>query len=228
MIELQGKRLLVTAGSTAAPIDKVRVVTNIFRGRTGEAIARAAAWAGWQVTLLSSAPAPEAGDPQLLRRIRYRTFDELAMHMELKIVNEPFDAIIHSAAVSDYRSAGVHLMGADGRLTKLVTAGSAAAKIPSSHGRLFLELVKTPKLVDFIREPWGFRGKLVKFKLQADMPDAELLEVARRSLAQSRADLIVANCLEWSNEYAYIVDASGGVEKVERPNLAAVLLKRLS
>ncbi len=228
MIELQNKRMLVTAGSTAAPIDKVRVVTNIFRGRTGEAIALAAARAGWQVILLSSAPVPQGGDPPLLTRVRYRTFDELAMHMELKITNGQFDAIVHSAAVSDYRLARVHTMTDDGRLEPLRASGSDAAKIPSSHERLFLEMVRTPKLVDFIRDPWGYKGKLVKFKLQADMSDDRLLDVARRSLAQSKADLIVANCLEWSNEYAYVVDASGAAEKVERPQLAAVLLRRLS
>src|SRR5512140_1141765 len=126
MIELQNKRLLVTAGSTATPLDKVRVITNIFRGRTGEAIALAAARAGWHVTLLSSMP--DGADHPLLERVRYRTFDGLAALMEARIVNHQYDAIIHSAAVSDYRLARVHVMGADGRLVRLEAEGSSAAK----------------------------------------------------------------------------------------------------
>ncbi len=228
MIELLGKRMLVTAGSTAMPIDKVRILTNIFRGRTGENIARAAAGSGWQVTLLSSAPtARESADHPLLKRKRYRTYDELAALMETEIVNNRYDAIIHSAAVSDFRPARVHVLGADGRLERLQAEGAAAAKIPSNHDRLFLELVPTLKLVDQIRSPWGFNGQLVKFKLQAAMTDAELLDVARRSLAHSQADLLVANCLEWCDQYAYILDAAGGTEKVGRNELPGRLLGRL-
>lgn len=229
MIELRNKRMLVTAGSTAMPIDKVRILTNIFHGRTGENIARAAAGSGWQVTLLSSAPrALEGSDHPLLKRRRYRTYDELAALMQDEITTGGYDAIVHSAAVSDFRLSRVHVMGADGFLQPLLAVGSSAAKIPSSHDRLFLELVPTVKLIDLIREPWGFRGTLIKFKLQADMSDFELLEVARRSLAHSRADLLVANCLEWCDSHAYILDAAGGAEKVSRNELPASLVRRLT
>lgn len=228
MLEPNGKRMLVTAGSTASPIDKVRVITNIFRGRTGEHIARTAAQLGWRVTLLSSAsPTDGQDDPLLLERKRYRTFDDLAALMESEIVGGKYDAIVHSAAVSDYRVRGVCRLGDDGRPEYLQAEGSAAAKIPSSHKQLFLELVPTLKLVDKIREPWGFRGQLVKFKLQVGMTDEELLDVARRSLVQSQADFIVANCLEWSSSYAYVLDAVGTVKKVTRDYLPHELLGRL-
>ena len=69
-------------------------------------------------------------------------------------------------------------------------------KIGSSHDRLILELVPTEKLVDLIRNPWGFTGTLVKFKLQVGLTDDELLAIARKSMADSHADFIVANCLE--------------------------------
>ena len=48
--------LLVTAGNTHAPIDRVRVITNVFSGRTGAAIARAAVGRGHRATLLTSHP----------------------------------------------------------------------------------------------------------------------------------------------------------------------------
>ena len=49
--------VLVTAGNTQAPIDRVRCVTNIFSGRTGAAIANAAWGRGHAVTLATSNPA---------------------------------------------------------------------------------------------------------------------------------------------------------------------------
>ena len=58
--ELAGERVLVTAGGTQEAIDPVRVITNRSSGKMGYAIARAAAQAGAQVTLVS---APSACTP---------------------------------------------------------------------------------------------------------------------------------------------------------------------
>jgi len=223
------KRMLVTAGSTATHIDKVRVVTNIFGGRTGEHIALKAAEAGWQVMLLSSNPGGESPRPEwVLERRRFKTFDELAELMEIEVREGGYDAIVHSAAVSDYRPAGAYVLGPDGRPVPLATEGPDAAKIPSSHNELFIKLVPTFKIVDRIRKPWGFKGKLVKFKLQVGMTDERLIEIARRSIVQSDADLIVANCLEWSQVRAYVIDRNGGGASVHRVDLPYELLRRLS
>ena len=64
--------------------------------------------------------------------------------------------------------------------------------------------MRAPKLVDRIRGDWGFRGVLVKFKLEVGMSDEELLEVAERSRRQSDADLMVANTLEGAAHWAYL------------------------
>ena len=50
---LAGKRVLVTAGPTFEPIDPVRGLTNRSSGKMGFAIARAAAEAGADVTLVA-------------------------------------------------------------------------------------------------------------------------------------------------------------------------------
>src|SRR5262245_48980439 len=106
--------ILVTAGNTLALIDKVRCVTNIFSGRTGAAIALEAHRRGHGVALLTSHPeaiAELAGEqppgPDRWRVVRSRTFEELQNHMESALRSGRFDAVVHSAAVSDYLSAGV-------------------------------------------------------------------------------------------------------------------------
>src|SRR5436189_200518 len=109
-------RLLVTAGNTLAPIDRVRAVTNVFTGRPD-----AGAWE-------SDAGPPSLGD----------------------------------------RSAG---------------------KVKSDQPELWLRLVKAPKLVDRVRADWGFRGVLVKFKLEVGVGEDELLRIAERSRVHSGADL---------------------------------------
>lgn len=219
---MEMKNVLVTAGSTFMPIDQVRGITNIFRGRTGEQIMHVAACMGHAVTLLTSNPdsARRAGAYRRVRGERFCTFDDLAELMEREIRTGRYDAVIHSAAVSDYR-VDVVRMGSgtlDGTETK--------SKIGSGHDRLIIELVPTEKLVDKIRSPWGFAGMLVKFKLQVGMPDAALIEIAHQSMLASQADLMVANCLEWASKRAYILTAGGECVSVERSELAAELLQR--
>src|SRR5947207_10200058 len=102
--------LLVTAGNTRAPIDRVRCITNIFTGRTGAQIAVRAWERGHTVTLLTSHPeavvqvcdGPEPTGPRWQHR-PYLTFDDLHRLMaELARQPNP-NSLIHSAAVSDYR-----------------------------------------------------------------------------------------------------------------------------
>jgi phosphopantothenate---cysteine ligase (CTP) len=100
----------------------------------------------------------------------------------------------------------------------------AADKVKSSEPELWLRLVRTPKLIDFIRADWGFRGVLVKFKLEVGLTDAQLLEVAEFSRGQSSADLIVANTLEGSTTWAFLGPIDGAYQRVSRGELAARLL----
>ena len=105
--------LLVTAGNTQSPIDRVRCITNIFSGRTGAAIAHAAWHRGHTITLATSQPDTllelgiDPNDPgERLAVIPYRTFDDLATVLQTQLRGTRFDAVCHSAAVNDYLPAG--------------------------------------------------------------------------------------------------------------------------
>lgn len=175
--------ILVTAGNTQTPIDKVRCLTNIFSGRTGGRIAVEAARRGHRVTLFTSHPEviPELANglplpPDCWQLKTYRTFDELSSLMESAIPNGKFGAIIHAAAVSDYALAGVFAPGKAGVLEDV-----SAGKVKSHHPELWLRLTPTPKLIDRIREAWGFTGILVKFKLEVGLSEPELRNIAEKS-----------------------------------------------
>lgn len=229
--------ILVTAGATQVPIDKVRSISNIFKGRTGFEIAKYFAWptehpSAWpdahiaipanSVTLITSNPdlvIEEMGGNCGMGVEGYRTFDELVKLMGDYITDSTFDVIIHSAAVSDYRVSRV----LDSNLQEL----DKSQKISSQHGKMYLELEPTIKIVDQIRKPWGFTGKLVKFKLQVGISDEELLAIAAKSRVASEADLIVANCLGWAKERAYILGADK-CESVSRMNLPSALYSRVT
>jgi phosphopantothenate-cysteine ligase/phosphopantothenoylcysteine decarboxylase/phosphopantothenate--cysteine ligase len=239
--------ILVTAGNTLVPIDKVRAITNIFTGRTGAWIGVVASLRGHAVTLLTSHPesvenvrdlAGEPGPNWTLRR--YTTFDDLQARMEELIPAGGFDAIVHCAAVSDYRCAGVfapaegtHFDPEAEALTWSGTEGSprlkdrAAGKVKSDENEVWLRLVRTPKLVDRIRKDWNFRGLLVKFKLEVGVSDERLLEIAKRSREQSDADLMVANTLEGAGLWAFLGPIDGLYPKISRRDLALRLVEEL-
>ena len=233
--------ILVTAGNTQVPIDKVRCLTNIFSGRTGAGIALEAHRRGHNVTLLTSHPEviPELGaGARLATRwhlFPYRTFDELDALMREKIAGQDLDAVIHSAAVSDYLAAGIYAPAqgtrffeksgrwqADGGTAALVDR--RAGKVKSDDPELWLRLVRAPKLVDSIRTDWAFTGVLVKFKLEVGVSDEQLLQAVEASRKQSAADLMVANTLEGAETYAFLGPRDGAYERVERGELAARLL----
>jgi len=219
-------RILITAGSTEVPIDTVRSITNIFKGKTGAQIANHFGCHDHEVTLLTSGQPIGMDDSgaeflPLAKWLKFKTFDELAELMEQEIRGGNYDVVIHSAAVSDYNVAKVFTDDCDDPV------GEGGGKIASTYDRLYLELTPTPKLVDKIRDQWSFKGKLVKFKLQVGISDEKLIEIALKSMTDSGADFIVANCFEWYREYAYIIDTDGNLARVARPNLPAELLWRL-
>ncbi len=99
-----------------------------------------------------------------------------------------------------------------------------AAKIRSVEPELWLRLTLAPKLIDQIRSAWGFRGILVKFKLEVGLNDARLLEVAEKSRLHSEADLMVANTLEGASSWAYLGALESGYARVTRAELPSALL----
>jgi phosphopantothenoylcysteine synthetase/decarboxylase len=235
--------ILVTAGNTVTPIDKVRCITNIFTGRTGTGIALEAQRRGHTVTLLTSHPEVVAELKQSEQSLgerwtvrRYRTFDDLHRSLADRLHQPALDAVIHSAAVSDYRPGGIY---APAEHTRFREAGAcwdstssqsaalidvAAGKVKSDAPELWLRLVKTPKLIDLFRRDWAFGGILVKFKLEVDISEERLLEIAERSRVQSDADLMVANTLEGASFWAYLGPIQGRYERITRRELADRIL----
>ena len=233
--------ILVTAGNTLAPIDRVRCLTNIFTGRTGAQIALHAYQRGHHVTLLTSQPDVVNElhqDNEVLNErwtvCRYRTFNDLQARMAELVGRPGFDTIVHCAAVSDYLVDGVFAPepGTSFQPNERRWEGSppslanmAAGKVKSDASELWLRLVRAPKLIDRVRTDWNFHGILVKFKLEVGVGDERLLEIAEQSRRHSDADLMVANTLEGSAHWAYLGPLDGKYERVSRRELAARLVE---
>ncbi len=98
---LSGKRVLITAGPTFEPIDPVRGITNHSSGKMGFAIARAAAEAGAQVTLVAGPV--HLPTPRGVRRMDVMTAQQMFDAVLPQAVQH--EVFVATAAVADWRPA---------------------------------------------------------------------------------------------------------------------------
>ena len=96
--DLQGLRVLVTAGGTREPVDPVRFLGNRSSGKQGHALAAEAAARGAQVTLVTASDLPALPGVEVVPV-------ETAAEMEEAVLSlgPESDAVIMAAAVADFR-----------------------------------------------------------------------------------------------------------------------------
>lgn len=109
---LTGHNITITAGPTREPIDPVRYISNRSSGKMGYAIARAAAEAGANVTLISGPTS--LVPPEAIKFISIETAEE--MHRAVMTSVEHSNIFISAAAVADYFVANM----ADQKIKKTV------------------------------------------------------------------------------------------------------------
>ena len=212
---LKDKKVLITAGPVWVPIDRVRVITNIFSGELGYVIAKAFAKQGAIVTLLMGpGRMPIIPEQEKFSVIRFRYFDEILDLVKTEIGSQNYEVMIHSAAVSDYQP-----------------KERQTGKIKSGQGSLQINFKPTVKIVDLVKDldPNIF---LIKFKLEVGVAKSELVEIAYQSMLDSRADLIVANEFGEATadqHRAYIIDQNKNIiDCLGKNNIAEQLITLLN
>jgi phosphopantothenoylcysteine synthetase/decarboxylase len=198
-------RFLVTAGNTREKIDSVRQWSNIFTGNTGLSIAKALAEIG-EVDLLTSnrQHTTELSESQTTaHRITATGFTTHANLREIlaeRMRSTSYDAVFMTAAVSDYRPVRVFAVTSTESLGEgkehWVVQDVQAGKVKSKHKLIAIVGEQTEKLVDLFRTEWGYKGLLVKFKLEVGISSEELIQTAQASRKSSGAEYMVANTLD--------------------------------
>lgn len=170
--DLEGRNFLITGGPSVEFIDPVRVITNLSSGKTGLDIATEAWRRGASVSYVyggSLAP------PPFIKSHRIVTTGEMSETVLSELNSGRFDVFISSAAPADF-----------------APVKSAGTKIPTKLGNISLELKPTRKIIREVRSAFPHLF-VVAFK--ADTTDSlkELEAVAKAYLAESKADMVVAN-----------------------------------
>lgn len=166
--DMQGLRVLVTAGPTREAIDPVRYLTNRSTGKMGYAIARAAAGRGAKVTLVSGPTALSA--PLFVETVPVESADD--MFREVTTRAENADLIIKAAAVADYRPVTV-----------------ADDKIKKNDGDMAIPLTCTRDILGYLGQHRRPGQVLCGFSMETK----DMLNNSRRKLEKKNLDLIAAN-----------------------------------
>lgn len=164
---LRGVRMLITAGPTREPLDPVRFVSNRSSGKMGYAVARAAAEAGAEVTLVSG-PVHLAA-PRDVIRVDVETAAE--MHAAVMKRVKQTDVFVAAAAVADY-----------------APKRAALQKIKKKSASLELKLART---ADILSEVAAMKSPPYTVGFAAETEKLE--SHAREKLSKKGLDLLAAN-----------------------------------
>ena len=169
--DMQGIKVLVTAGATREKIDPVRYITNHSTGKMGYAIARAAMMRGADVTLVTGRT--ELTPPPGVHTVKVVSAADMADAVKARA--EEQDIIIKAAAVADYRP-----------------KHSADEKIKKKDGDLTLELERTEDILGYL----GEHKRKGQFLCGFSMETENMIENSRKKLEKKHLDLIAANNLK--------------------------------
>lgn len=168
--DLEGMKVLVTAGPTVEAIDPVRYISNHSTGKMGYALAKAASLRGAETTLVSG--------PAALLKPRFAACVDIVsaedMFREVTERAPEQDVVIKAAAVADYRPARV-----------------SREKMKKKDGELSIPLVRTRDILAYL----GQNKKEGQFLCGFSMETEHMLEHSREKLEKKNLDMIVANNL---------------------------------
>lgn len=168
--DLQGKKILVTAGATREAIDPVRFITNHSSGKMGIAMAKAAMLRGADVTLVAAHTDVKA--PMFVNTVNVVSAEDM-FNAVTENMSE-YDCIIKAAAVSDYTPVTV----ADGKIKK-------------SDSDMSIELKRTKDILKYLGENKRDGQFICGFSMETD----NVLENSRAKLEKKNCDMICANSL---------------------------------
>lgn len=208
-------KILITSGGTSEKIDGVRTITNMSTGRLGAGIANTLVentFTNLEIFFLSSNKCTLPKQHRRIKVVEITDTQSVLDNMKNIIENNKIDYVIHAMAISDYTTDKVFSLDAlkeailkedlnnvcnDEMINNIINniiAIDNSKKISSNNDSMFVQLKKTPKIVDMIKQ-WDNNIKLISFKLLNGVSEEELINVAKKQLDRTNSDLVIANDL---------------------------------
>lgn len=222
------KKIIITGGPTNEPIDEVMKITNMSTGGTSVALAESFASAGYDVVaILNNMVKLEPREN--LRVVYIENTQDMLNAIEKEARSDDTDAIIHAAAVGDYRADYAFLLEdmADEIYSKLHKIKSAEdilsimrdpkcrldsrSKLSSYQENLTIKLGLTPKIISRLRF-WFPNTLLISFKLLDGVEKGEMFDVATALCNRHHMDYVLANDLtdiRKGDRSRYLINSDG-------------------
>ncbi len=169
--DLQGKKVMITAGPTYEKIDPVRFIGNYSSGKMGYALAEACAERGAEVTLVSGPVNREV------------------IHPNIKRINVESAAEMYQAAVKNYEDADAGILCA--AVADFTPEVTAEQKIKREKDDLILRLKPTQDIAAALGKQKRPEQRLVGFALETN----DEVSHAQDKLKRKNFDFIVLNSL---------------------------------
>ncbi len=197
--DLQGKRIMITAGPTYEKIDPVRFIGNYSSGKMGFALAEECARRGAEVTLIAGPVSMSCSAN--IHRIDVESCEEMYQAATTTFAN--MDAAILCAAVADFRPENV-----------------ATEKIKREKDDLVIRLKPTHDIAAQLGQMKKQGQLLVGFALETNDEEAN----AQKKLQKKNLDFIVLNslqrkgtCFQSDDNQISILSANGQVDFDKKP-----------
>ena len=215
------KKIIITGGPTNEPIDEVMKITNMSTGSLSTKLGALFLEAGYKVCLIMNRAVNTKEVEELaeaaenLTIISIETTDEMLSALEDESKNGQADALIHAAAVGDYKADYTFLLedlakylwqeiesgriSSEEALLAAIEDGGKyhidnSSKISSYQKNLSVKLGLTPKIISRLRG-WYGDTLLIGCKLLENVPKEELYQVANKLCVKNDMDYILANDL---------------------------------
>lgn len=181
--DLEGKRILITAGGTREALDPVRFIGNRSSGKQGVALAAAAVARGASVTLIAANLEIDAPPALKVEHV----VSTLELEAAVGAAAAEADVVIMAAAVADYRPHEV----ADEKIKK-----------EKQGERLLLTLLKNPDILlglTTVRRPGQV---IIGFAAETEVDRDALLALGAAKAARKGVDYLVVNRVGWTSGFA--------------------------
>ena len=202
--DLEGKKILITAGPTREAIDSVRFVSNRSSGRMGIELAKEASARGADVLLIAGKCMVKI--PEYIKSLHVVSTEDFIKTVKEELAYNSYDFFISAAAISDYKP-----------------VECIEGKISSDNVQsLQVNMMLTPKIIDVARRK-DYNLFIVGFKAETNVSKSELINRAYERLKKSEIDMIIANDIgrddigfASKNNEVFIIDKLKHITHVEK------------
>ncbi|TKG64833.1 bifunctional phosphopantothenoylcysteine decarboxylase/phosphopantothenate--cysteine ligase CoaBC [Prauserella endophytica] len=200
--DLEGLRVVVSAGGTREPLDPVRHLGNRSSGKQGYALARVAAQRGADVTLVA-AHTEALPEPAGAEVVHVSTARRLGAAVEEAASTA--DVVVMAAAVADFRPADT----ADHKIKKTDHSPDPT-----------ISLVRNPDILAGLVEARRPGQVIVGFAAETGDEHGSVLEHARAKLKRKGCDLLVVNAVgegkafEMEENTGWLLSADGTEQRI--------------